>query len=97
MVSKRQMLKVLEKDQLEAIHGATLQVLDKTGVLVNSDETLDLLEKKGLLVDRRTKIVKMSETVVMEAVKSCKHNFKWHARSEKNTIDAVDGKTKMGP
>ncbi len=97
MVSKRQMLKVLEKDQLEAIHGATLQVLDKTGVLVKSDETLDLLEKKGLVVDRRTKIVKMPESVVMEAVKSCKHNFKWHARSEKNTIEVVDGKTKMGP
>jgi trimethylamine--corrinoid protein Co-methyltransferase len=97
MVSHRQMLKVLEKDQLESIHGATLRVLEETGVLVNSGQTLDLLEKKGLLVDRKTKIVKMPESFVMDAVKSCMHNFKWHARSEKNTIDVVDGKTKMGP
>ena len=97
MVSKRQMLKVLEKDQLDAIHGATLRVLNETGVLVNSDQTLDLLQKKGLLVDRKTRIVKMPESAVMEAVKNCKHNFKWHARSEKNTIEVVDGKTKMGP
>jgi trimethylamine--corrinoid protein Co-methyltransferase len=97
MVSGKQMLKVLEKNQLDAIHGATLQVLEKTGVLVNSDQTLDLLERKGLTVDRKTRIVKMHESVVMEAVKTCKHNFKWHARSEKHTIEVVDGKTKMGP
>jgi len=91
------MLRVLDKDQLEAIHGATLRVLESTGVLVNSDETLDLLEKKGLAVDRKTKIVKMPESAVMEAVKSSQPNFKWHARSEKHSIEVVDGRTKIGP
>jgi len=97
MVSNRQMLKVLDKSDLDAIHGATLQVLEHTGVLVNSDEHLDLLQNKGLPVDRQTRIVKMPEAVVMEAVRSAKHNFKWHARSEKHTIQVVDGKTKIGP
>lgn len=98
MVSRKRMLKVLDEGDLEAIHGATLKVLSKTGVLVNSEETLTLLErKKGLEVDRKTKIVRMPESVVMEAVKSCKKNFKFHARSEKNTFEVVDGKTKMGP
>jgi trimethylamine--corrinoid protein Co-methyltransferase len=97
MVSGKQMLKVIEKDGLDAIHGASLEVLSKTGVLVNSSETLDLLVRKGLKVDRKTKIVKMPESVVMEAVKSCKKNFKWYARSEKNSIEAVDGRTKIGP
>lgn len=97
MVSRKGMLRVLENDQLEAIHGATLRVLGETGVLVNSDPALDLLQKKGLTVDRKTKIVKMPESIVMEAVKSCKKNFKWHARSEKNTIEVADGKTKIGP
>ncbi len=98
MVSKKQMLKVLEERDLEAIHGAALQVLTRTGVLINSDETLSLLErKKGLIVDRKSRIVKMPEPVVMEAVKSCKKNFKFHARSEKNTFDVVDGTTKIGP
>ena len=97
MVSKKQMLKVLEKDQLDAIHGATLRVLERTGVLVNSTEALDLLERKGIAVDRKSKIVKMPEAVVTEAVKSAKKNFKWYARSEKNTIEVVDGRTKNGP
>ncbi len=97
MVSQKQMLRVFEKDDLEAIHGATLKVLKETGVLVNSEDALRLLERKGLAVDKKTRIVKMPEQVVMEAVKNCRKNFKWHARSEKNTIDVVDGKTKIGP
>jgi len=91
------MLRVLDKDQLDAIHGATLEVLEGTGVLVNSQEALNLLEKKGMAVDRKTKIVKMPESIVKEAVKSCKSNFKWHARSEKHSIEVVDGRTKIGP
>ncbi len=97
MVSQKQMLKVLEKDQLDAIHGATLRVLERTGVLVNMPEALDLLDQKGMQVDRRTRIVKMPESIVTEAVKSCKKDFKWHGRSEKHTIDVVDGRTKIGP
>ncbi len=97
MVSKKNMLKVLEKNDLEAIHGATMKVLENTGVLINSDETIDLLSANGFDVDKKTKIVKITEQRVTEAVKSCRHNFKWHARSEKNTVDVVDGRTKIGP
>ncbi len=97
MVSSKQMLRVLEKDHLDAIHGATLRVLERTGVLVNSDMALSLLEKKGLIVDRKSRIVKMPESAVNDAVKSCQSNFKWHARSEKNSIQVVDGRTKIGP
>lgn len=91
------MLRVLEDGDLDKIHSATLTVLSKTGVLVNSDEALRLLAKKGIEVDMKTKIVKMSEDAVMDAVRSCKRNFKFHARSEKNTFEVVDGKTKIGP
>ena len=97
MVSAKNMLKVLDKSDLEAIHGATLKVLEKTGILINSEETLDLLDRRGFPIDRKTKRALMSESSVMEAVKSAKKNFRWHARSEKNSLDAVDGKTKIGP
>ena len=97
MVSAKNMLKVLDKSDLEAIHGATIKVLEKTGVLVNSDETLDLLGRRGFSVDRKTKRVLMPESSVMDAVKSAKKNFKWHARSEKDSLEAIDGRTKIGP
>lgn len=97
MVSKKNTLKVLEKNDLEAIHGASLKVLEDTGVLINSAETLELLASNGFQVDRRTKLVKMPEERITEAVKKCKRNFKWHARSEKHTVEVVDGRTKIGP
>jgi trimethylamine--corrinoid protein Co-methyltransferase len=97
MISKKNVLKILGKADLEAIHGASLKVLSKTGVSVNSPETLDMLEKEGFEVDHKARIAKMSEGRVAEAVGKCRKNFKWHARSEKHTVDVVDGRTKIGP
>ena len=97
MVSEKNMLRILDKSDLEAIHGATLKVLQETGIKVNSDYALDMLVKSGFAVDRKTNIVKMSESQVMDAVKSCVKNFKWHGRSDKWTVDVVDGRTKFGP
>ena len=97
MVTAKDMLTVLGKADLEQIHGATLEVLEKTGVFVDSPEALDLLERNGHSVDRKTRTVRMSEASVTEAVKSCADNFRWHARSEKYSVDVVDGRTKFGP
>ncbi len=97
MISKKRMLKILDKSDIEAIHAATLKVLQNTGVRVNSEEALGLLQKAGHEVDRRSGIVKMPESLVMDAVKGCQRNFKWHAREKKHTVDVVDGRTKVGP
>lgn len=97
MVSEKNRLRVLENSDLDAIHGASMQVLEKTGVQVDSEEALGILEKNGYDVDRKTKRVRMTESKVMEAVKSCQKNWRWHARSEKHSIDMVDGRTKFGP
>ena len=97
MVSRKRMLTVLGKADLDAIHGATLEVLEKTGVFVDSPNVLDMLEKNGYVVDRKSGVVRMAESAIVEAVKSCEHNFRWHARSEKQSVDAADGRTKFGP
>lgn len=97
MVSEKNRLRVLDKADLEAIHGASLEVLRNVGVFIDSEKTLDLLSGNGFEVDRRTKIVKMPESLVSEAVKSTAKNFKWHGRSERHSFDFVDGRTKFGP
>src|SRR4030043_291931 len=91
------MLTVLDKRDLDAIHGATMEVLEKTGVRMDSLEALELLRKQGCEVDEKTKTVRMNESIVMESVKSCRANFRWHGRSEKHSFDVVNGKTKFGP
>ena len=97
MVSKKNALKTLDKSSIAKIHSATLEVLEKVGVLVDSSSVLELLKKNGHETDVKTKIVKMTETSVTEAVKSCKKNFRWEARSKKHSFDIVDGRTKYGP
>jgi len=97
MVSKKRMLKILDKGDLDEIHAATLKVLETTGVKIHSDEALALLGQAGYEVNRASGIVKMPEALVMDAVRSCQRNFKWHARSKTHTVDVVDGRTKFGP
>jgi len=97
MVSKKRMLKVLDKDDIEAVHAASLKVLNTTGVLVNSEEALGLLAETGYEVDRASRIVRMPEALIDEAVKSCHRNFRWYARNKRYTVDVVDGRTKLGP
>ena len=69
MVSEKNRLRVLENSDLDAIHGASMQVLEKTGVQVDSEEALGILEKNGYAVDRKTKRVRMTEAEVREAGK----------------------------
>jgi trimethylamine--corrinoid protein Co-methyltransferase len=97
MISDKNRLRVLDKADIDAIHGATMEVLARVGIRMESEDTLDLLAKNGYEVDTKAKLVKMGESSVAEAVKSCEHNFRWHARSEKQSFDIVNGKTKFGP
>ncbi|NIR86561.1 hypothetical protein GWO13_02890, partial [Candidatus Bathyarchaeota archaeon] len=39
--------RILSKESLDAIHHATLEVLEKTGVVVESDKALKILEEAG--------------------------------------------------
>ena len=52
-------LEVFTGADLDDIHRATLEVLERTGVFVESDEALDVFADGGCRVDRETKIVKI--------------------------------------
>ena len=47
-----------EDDEIQKIHLATLEVMQKTGLYVGDDEAMDILEGGGARVDRKTRIVK---------------------------------------
>lgn len=97
MITDRNRLRVLDKADIEAIHGASMEVLARVGVRMESEDTLRLLESNGYDVDMNAKLVRMDESAVVEAVKSCEHNFRWNSRSEKHSFDIVNGRTKFGP
>ena len=59
---------VLSSGDIEAIHEATLTILEDTGIRFPSARALDILEGNGCAVDRRSEVVRLPRKVVMEAV-----------------------------
>ena len=66
---------VIEKDEAQGMHEAALSVLAGTGLKVNSDAALGLLREAGCAVDARTRIAKIPENLVNEAVKHAPKEF----------------------
>ncbi len=61
-------LTVFTPDEIEDIHLATLEVLERAGVWVELDEALDVFSDGGCLVDRETRMVRIPPLVVEEAI-----------------------------
>ena len=64
-------LSVLSERDLDDIHAATLDVLERTGVFVEDDDALDLFGDGGCAVDRDTRTVRMPPQAVEDAIRSC--------------------------
>jgi trimethylamine---corrinoid protein Co-methyltransferase len=64
-------LNVFTEDELEDIHLASLEVLERTGVFVEDDEPLDLFADAGCAVDRDTHTVRIPPHLVDEGIHSC--------------------------
>ena len=64
-------LNVFTPAEIDDIHLATLEVLERTGVFVEDDEPRDILSDGGCLVDRDTRIVKIPPHVVADSLAAC--------------------------
>ena len=73
----------LSESEIEAIHDASLRVLDKTGIKVMSEPALDVLKKAGAKVDYETGHVSIPRNVVEEALKMAPRTIKYCARNPK--------------
>ena len=85
------------KDDLEDLHGATVQVLERAGVLVESDEAIDIFADAGCRVDRSTHIVKIPEHVLTDALASAKSSFLLAGRDPKDDVLIEVGRTCIVP
>ncbi len=61
-------LTLLSNDQIKEMYCATLNVLEKVGMLFESDDALTVLKKAGAIVDSKTKVAKLPPYLVEEAV-----------------------------
>ena len=94
---KRNKLNILSSDEVYNIHTATLEILERTGVLVREEKALKLLDQAGAIVDHEKNLVKIPAYLIEEAVAKTPKSFIWHARNPKKSIRIGGEPTKFGP
>lgn len=74
-------LEILSEEQVEAIHQATLGVLQQTGVTFSHKKALQLFKKNGCKVDHEIERVYFPPGLVEECLRKCPSNFLMTARN----------------
>ena len=77
-------LTMFSQDELFAVHCATLEVLDQTGLYVGSQEARDLFDGGGAIVDNKTGVVKIPPYLVEDAIRSAPSTVYLAGRNPKN-------------
>lgn len=78
---------ILSRDDLDRIHGATIEVLRRHGVKVMEPRALNLFSNAGADVDRKTRMVRIPEELVKEMLKNAPSEFKMYGRDPKYELD----------
>lgn len=73
----------LPEDEIEAIHNASLEVLENTGIKVMSKKALDILKEAGAKVDYGKNHATIPRNLVEEALKRAPKTIKYCARNPK--------------
>ncbi len=84
-------LNMFSEDELYAIHCATIEVLEHTGVKVQCQEALEIFAQGGARVDVNTGVVKIPQYLVEDAIRSAPSTVYLAARNTKKDI-VLDGK-----
>jgi trimethylamine--corrinoid protein Co-methyltransferase len=79
-------LNMFTDDEIEDIHLATLEVLERTGVWVELDEALDIFGDGGCIVDRGTRIVRIPPHIVEDSIRSAPASIVLCGRDPANDI-----------
>ncbi len=79
-------LEILSREDLDLAHDRSLEILEKTGVIMQDQEILLLFEKAGANVDKKQQIVKIPRNIVNEALKKVPRLVTFYSRDRKNTM-----------
>ncbi|MFX1448933.1 MAG: trimethylamine methyltransferase family protein [Promethearchaeota archaeon] len=75
---KLKKVEVFTQDELEAIHSASMTLLNEVGIKVDAKDARDILKKEGAEVDETTNFVKFPEYLIKEKLKKVPDSFKLH-------------------
>jgi len=79
-------LEIVTEEEVNAIHQGTLEVLWKTGVLVEHERALNLFKENGCKVDLKKKRVRIPPAIVEECLRKAPSSFCVKARDPKDDL-----------
>jgi trimethylamine--corrinoid protein Co-methyltransferase len=88
-------LSLLSKADTEEIHGASIEILMNTGVMVKNVSALELLKKSGCAIDGN--IVRMPSSLVEELIKKTPSTFPLSTRGGETTYNVGGSKVIYNP
>jgi trimethylamine--corrinoid protein Co-methyltransferase len=77
---------VVSEDELEAIHDASLTILEEIGMDFVHDEARQILKRAGVDVRPDTPRVRFDRNLVLQAIKTCPSEFTLHARNPERNV-----------
>lgn len=79
-------LQILDEGEIEAIHLASLRLLEEVGIKVYNDNALKILSDNGAEVDFTKKIVYIPQSLVKEALTKAPSSIKLYGRLKKHEV-----------
>ena len=77
-------LRILSRDDIESIHSATLEVLEKTGLSIKNETTRNLLRKSGCTIEEQQ--VKIPPSLVEDSIHKVPPSFDLYNRDGSKTF-----------
>ena len=79
-------VKILDDEQIKALHAATVEILEDVGIKLLHDNALEIMHGHGCKVDFAQKIVRIPEDVFMKHVKKAPSEVMLYGRDPKYDI-----------
>ena len=78
---------ILSKDDIQAIHLASLKIMSTYGVRIFGKEAAEIYRKAGCQVDETTGLIRFPEQVVIDAITTTPEHYFMCGRNQKNDFD----------
>ena len=86
----------LDEEARDAIHEASMYIIEELGIQVNHEEALEYLEEAGADVGADN-LVTADRSLIEDNVEKAPESFTLHARNPENNLDIGDGDTLRAP
>lgn len=74
-------IELASEEQMQMLHDTSMRILSELGIRVMSPSVMDIFAAAGAIVDRETSIIRIDESLVMEAVGKAPSSFTLTSRN----------------